>query len=152
MSTSHLAGELFKAVAGLDLVHVPYRGGGGATADLISGRVSMMIETVANALALVNTGQMRALAVTTARRSSSLPELPTFAEAGLQDFVVSTWTGLFMPAGTPAPIVARVNAETRRIVNDIDYVDKNEKNRHRRRLRHARRIPEFPKRRSAALH
>jgi len=122
-TASHLAGELFKSAADIDIVHVPYRGGGGSvTADLMAGRVSMMIETVSNALTLANSGQMRALAVTTPQRSSAAPDLPTFAEAGLPGYEVSSWTGLFVPAGTPAPIIAKLNAETVKIARDPAYV------------------------------
>lgn len=122
-TASHLAGELFKAAAGIDIVHVPYRGGGGSvSADLMAGRVSMMLETVSNALALANTGQMRALAVTTPQRSSAAPELPTFAEAGLPGFEVSSWTGLFVPAATPRGVIAKLNEETVRIARDPAYL------------------------------
>ncbi len=122
-TASHLAGELFKAAAGIDIVHVPYRGGGGSvTADLMAGRVSMMIETVTNALTLAKSGQMRALAVTTSQRSSAAPDLPTFAEAGLPGYEVSSWTGLFVPTGTPAPLITKLNQETVRIAHDPAYV------------------------------
>jgi tripartite-type tricarboxylate transporter receptor subunit TctC len=122
-TASHLAGEMFKTMAGIDIVHVPYRGGGGSvTADLMAGRVSMMIETVTNALTLVNSGEMRALAVTTPKRSSAAPDLPTFAEAGLPGYEVTSWTGLFVPAGTPRLLVMRLNTETRRVVNDPAYL------------------------------
>jgi len=122
-TASHLAGELFKSAAGIDIVHVPYRGGGGSvTADLMAGRVSMMIETVSNALTLAKSGQMRALAVTTPQRSSAAPDLPTFAEAGLPGYEVSSWTGLFVPTGTPRPVIAKLNAETVRIAKDPAYI------------------------------
>ncbi|MBV8538693.1 MAG: tripartite tricarboxylate transporter substrate binding protein, partial [Alphaproteobacteria bacterium] len=122
-SISHLAGELFKEAADIDIVHVPYQSGGGSmSADMIAGRVSMMLETVTNALALVKSGQLRALAVTTPQRSPAVPDLPTFAEAGLPGFDVSSWTGLFVPAGTPAGIIQRLNAETQRIARDPAYI------------------------------
>jgi tripartite-type tricarboxylate transporter receptor subunit TctC len=122
-SASHLAGELLKAAANIDIVHVPYKGGGAALPDLLSGRVSMMIETIPSALPVVRSGMVRALAVTTPIRSAAAPDLPTFAEAGLQNFDVSSWTGLFVPAGTPRAIVGRLNAETVRIASDPDYLD-----------------------------
>ena len=123
-TVSHLSGELFKEAAGIDIVHVPYHAGGGSVStDLIAGRVSMMLETVTNAMALVKTGELRALAVTTPERSKALPDLPTFAEAGLPGFAVSSWTGLFVPAGTPAGIVQRLNAETQRIAHDPAYIE-----------------------------
>jgi tripartite-type tricarboxylate transporter receptor subunit TctC len=122
-TASHLAGEMFKTAAGVDIVHVPYRGGGGSvTADLMAGRVSMMIETVTNALTLANSGELRALAVTTPKRSSATPGLPTFAEAGLPGFEVTSWTGLFVPVGTPRLVVIRLNSETKRIVHDAAYL------------------------------
>jgi tripartite-type tricarboxylate transporter receptor subunit TctC len=122
-SVSHLAGELFKEEAKIDILHVPYKGGGAAVTDLISGRVSMMLETIPNALPLARSGQMRAIAVTTKERSSSAPDIPTFAESGLPDFDVSAWTGLFVPAGTPPTVVDRLNAETRKIAGEKHYVD-----------------------------
>ena len=93
-SVSHLAGELFKEEAKIDILHVPYKGGGAAVPDLLSGRVSMMLETIPNALPLARSGQMRAIGVTTKERSSSAPDMPTLAESGLPDFDVSAWTGL----------------------------------------------------------
>jgi tripartite-type tricarboxylate transporter receptor subunit TctC len=122
-SVSHLAGELFKEDEKIDILHVPYKGGGAAVTDLISGRISMMLETIPNALPLARSGQMRAIAVTTKERSASAPEIPTIAESGLPDFDVSAWTGLFVPAGTPRAIVDRLNAETRKIGREKHYVD-----------------------------
>ena len=122
-SVSHLAGELFKEEAGIDILHVPYKGGGAAVTDLVSGRVSMMLETIPNALPLAKSGQMRAIAVTTKERSSAAPDIPTLAEAGLADFDVSAWTGLFVPAGTSRAIIDRLNAETRKIASQGHYVD-----------------------------
>jgi tripartite-type tricarboxylate transporter receptor subunit TctC len=121
-SASHLTAELFKIAADIDILHIPYKGGGAATADLVSGQVSMMLETIPNALPLARGGQMRALGVTTKERSINAPDLPTFAESGLPKFDVSAWTGLFVPAGTPKAIVDRLNAETKRIINDPAYV------------------------------
>jgi tripartite-type tricarboxylate transporter receptor subunit TctC len=122
-SVSHLSGELLKAAAGIDLVHVPYKGGGAATADLLSGRVSMMLETIPNALPPVRTGKMKALGVTTRTRSSAAPDLPTFAESGLPGFDVASWTGLFAPAGTPPAVLERLNRETLRITKDPAYLE-----------------------------
>lgn len=121
-SASHLTAELFKIAAGIDILHVPYKGGGAATADLISGQVSMMLETIPNALPLARGGQMRALGVTTKERSANAPDIPTFAESGLPNFDVGAWTGLFVPAGTPQAIIDRLNAETVRIASDPAYV------------------------------
>ena len=122
-SASHLAGELLKVAANIDILHVPYKGGGAAMPDLLSGRVSMMIETIPNALPSVRSGMLRALGVTTPARSSNAPDLPTLAEAGLASFEVSSWTGLFVPAGTPRAIIARLNAETLRIARDPAYLE-----------------------------
>jgi tripartite-type tricarboxylate transporter receptor subunit TctC len=121
-AASHLAGELLKQQAKIDLVHIPYKGGGAAVADLISGRVSMMLETIPNALPLVRSGQMRAIGVTTKERSALAPDIPSLAESGLPDYGVSAWTGLFAPAGTPPAIIERLNAETRKIAGEQDYV------------------------------
>jgi tripartite-type tricarboxylate transporter receptor subunit TctC len=121
-SVSHLAGELFKEEAKIDILHVPYKGGGAAVPDLLSGRVSMMLETIPNALPLARNGQMRAIGVTTKERSALAPDIPTLAEAGLPSFDVSAWTGLFVPAGTPAAIIDRLNSETRKIADDQHYV------------------------------
>jgi len=120
-SVSHLAGELLKEEAKIDILHVPYKGGGAAVTDLISGRVSMMLETIPNALPLARSGQMRAIGVTTKERSASTPDIPTLAESGLPNFDVSAWTGLFVPGGTPRAVVDRLNAETRRIGDEKDY-------------------------------
>jgi tripartite-type tricarboxylate transporter receptor subunit TctC len=121
-AASHLAGELFKQQAKIDIVHIPYKGGGAAVSDLVSGRVSMMLETIPNALPLVRSGQMRAIGVTTKERSALAPDIPSLAESGLPDFDVSAWTGLFVPAGTPPAVIERLNAETRKIASEPDYV------------------------------
>jgi tripartite-type tricarboxylate transporter receptor subunit TctC len=121
-SVSHLAGELFREKAKIDILHVPYKGGGAAVPDLLSGRVSMMFETIPNALALARSGQMRAIGVTTKERSSSAPDILTLSEQGLPDFDVSAWTGLFVPAGTPRAIIDRLNGETKTISKESAYV------------------------------
>src|SRR5580692_2975803 len=99
-TVSHLAGELFKEQAAIDILHVPYKGGGSTFLDLLGGRVSMMLETIPTALPLARGGGMRAVGVTVKERSASTPDIPTLAESGLPDFDVSAWTGLFVPAGT----------------------------------------------------
>jgi tripartite-type tricarboxylate transporter receptor subunit TctC len=121
-SVSHLAGELLKEQAKIDILHVPYKGGGAAASDLISGRVSMMLETIPNALPLVRSGQMRAVGVTTQQRSALAPDIPSLAESGLPDFDITAWTGLFVPSGTPPAVVKRLNAETLKIAGEEDYV------------------------------
>lgn len=103
----HIAAELMKAMTGVDMVHVPYKGTGQLMPDLLSGRVSLMFNSVAAFAGAVKDGKLRALAVT--RPSSALPGVPTFAQAGLSGFEVSPWYGVFAPAGTPRELVARLN-------------------------------------------
>jgi tripartite-type tricarboxylate transporter receptor subunit TctC len=110
-SAGHLAGELFKTTAGVDMVHVPYKGAAPAVADLLAGQVQIMFDNLSSALPNVKSGRLRALAVTTAKRSPQVPDLPTIAEAGLPGFDVSTWFGIFAPAATPRPVVAKLNRE-----------------------------------------
>ena len=110
-STHQLCAELFKSMAHLDIVHVPYKGGPPATTAGMSGEVSMLFNTVGAIHAVVSGGKLRALGVTTAKRSSKLPDVPTLAESGLPGFDVMSWFGLLGPAGTPRPIVDRLNAE-----------------------------------------
>jgi tripartite-type tricarboxylate transporter receptor subunit TctC len=117
-TTSHLAGELFKTMAGIDIVHVPYRGGAPAVTDLVAGQVQMMIDVMPNALPLARDGRARGIAVSTAARYPGAPEFPTIAESGLPGFEAGAWDGIFVPAGTPAPIVARLNAAIRETVED----------------------------------
>ena len=105
----HLVGELFKARAGIDIVHVPYKGGAPSINDLVAGNVQMTFEGTSVLLPLIQAGRLRALAVTTAKRIPQLPDLPTMQESGFADFVVASWTGLLAPAHTPQPIVAKLN-------------------------------------------
>ncbi|MGZ9013950.1 MAG: Bug family tripartite tricarboxylate transporter substrate binding protein [Burkholderiales bacterium] len=113
-TASHLATEMLKLMAKVELVHVPYKGLGPALTDLIGGRVELIISTMASALPHVKTGKLRPLAVTTAQRSSFFPQLPTLNEAGVKGYEFSTWYGLLVPAGTPKAVVDRLNAETRK--------------------------------------
>jgi tripartite-type tricarboxylate transporter receptor subunit TctC len=119
-SAGHLAGELFKVDAGVDMVHIPYKGAAPAMQGLLAGETQLMFDNLANAMAQVKAGKLRALAVTTARRSPLAPDLPTMAEAGLPGFDISTWFGLFAPAGTPPDVVAKWNADVTRILNAPD--------------------------------
>ena len=119
-SAGHLAGELYKVDTGTDAVHIPFKGGAPATQALLAGDTQFMFDNLANAMAQVKAGKLKALAVTTAERSTLVPELPTMAEAGLPGFDISTWYGLFAPAGTPAAIVAKWNADVTRILNTPD--------------------------------
>ena len=108
----HLSGELFKRVAGIDMTHVPYRGGAPAVADLIPGRVDLMFNVMSSVLPQVRAGAMRGLAVTTAQPVAAAAEFPTFAEAGVPGFEVTGWFGFFVPAKTPPDIVAKIHADT----------------------------------------
>ncbi|HUL95135.1 MAG TPA: tripartite tricarboxylate transporter substrate binding protein [Usitatibacter sp.] len=110
-SAGHLAGELFKTMAGVEMTHVPYKGAAPAMNDLIGGQIQLMFDNLASSLAQVRAGKIRALAVTTAKRSPLAPELPTIAESGLPGFDISTWFGIFVPAGTPPGIVAQLHDE-----------------------------------------
>jgi tripartite-type tricarboxylate transporter receptor subunit TctC len=115
-STGHLAGELFKSMAHIDMQHIPYKGSAPAISDLLAGQVSLMFDNLASATPLIKSGKLRALAVTTAKRTPFFPELPTIAEAGLPGFDLSTWFGVFAPAGTPPEIVTKLNVELVRIL------------------------------------
>ena len=117
-SAHHLIGEMFKLETGASLAHIPYKGSGPAVVDLIAGQVSVMFDTVTSALPHIKSGRTRPLAVTTATRSSALPEVPTLAEAGVPNIDVGTWFGLLAPAGTPAPIIERWNREVVAILAD----------------------------------
>jgi tripartite-type tricarboxylate transporter receptor subunit TctC len=106
----HLAGELFKLMAGVEMMHVPYRGSGQALPDLMAGNVQVMFDSMPSSAGAVREGRLRALAVTTEGRQSAFPDLPTIAEAGLPGYEISTWYGIWAPARTPADIVARLQA------------------------------------------
>ncbi len=118
--STHLAGELLKARADLELVHIPYKGAAPALADIIAGHVSMGFMAALGALAPMQGGQVRPIAVAHSSRVPELPDVPTMAEAGLQDFEVSSWNGLAAPAGTPRPIIDRLNAEVNKILASPD--------------------------------
>ena len=115
-STVHLAGEFFKRTAGIDIVHVPYKGAVPAITDLLSGQIRMMFAPAVNAIPLAASGKLRALAVTSTRRSQLAPEVPTVAESGLPGFEVTGWYGIAAPAGSPADAVARLNMEANRVL------------------------------------
>jgi tripartite-type tricarboxylate transporter receptor subunit TctC len=116
-TASHLATEMFKLMTKIDLVHVPYKGLGPALTDLVGGRLELIVSTLASAMPQVKGGKLRPLAVTTARRSSFFPEVPTMDEAGVKGYEFSTWYGLLVPAGTPKAVVDRLNAETKKVVS-----------------------------------
>ena len=119
-SSGHLAGEQFKALAGIDIVHVPYRGTGPAHTDLIGGRVTMFFAAMAGTLPYVNAGRLRALGVTTVKRWPGAPQIPTMVEAGLAGFEVNSWYGLIAPTGTPREIVTRLNTEVANALREPD--------------------------------
>jgi tripartite-type tricarboxylate transporter receptor subunit TctC len=109
--TGHLAVELFNLQAGTKITHVPYKGGGPAMLDLLAGNIQLIFATAASSIGHIKAGKARALAVTTAKRSSLVPELPTVAEAGVPGFEANNWNGFFVPAKTPRPIINRLNKE-----------------------------------------
>ncbi len=119
-TTIHLAGEIFKSAAKIQLRHVPYKGSNAAMMDVLAGNVDLMVSSLPSAMGQIKSGKLRALAVTSAKRSSSLSEVPTVAELGYKDFDVSTWYGLFVPAGTPKEVIATVNAEVNKLLAQPD--------------------------------
>ncbi len=121
---AHLAGELFNSMAGVKLVHVPYKGAAPALADLLGGQVQIMFSTMPPALPHVKDGKLRALAVTSRKRSPATPELPTIDEAALPGFEAITWHGVVVPVGTPAAIIARLNREIVAVLHLPDVVER----------------------------
>ena len=119
-AAAHLAGELFKAMAGVDMVHVPYKGAQPALTDLLAGQVQLMFATSASVIPYVKASRLRALAVTTAQRSPSVPELPTVSEAGLPGFEATTWHGVVVPAATPGVLVQQLNTDLNAVLNERD--------------------------------
>ena len=118
---NHLAAELFKQMAGVFIVHVPYRGAGPALADLIGGQVDLMIDGIPSALPHIRTGKLRGIATTGTKRADALQELPTIAEAGLPGFEATVWFGLLAPAGTPQEVIQRLNAEATKGANSPEF-------------------------------
>ncbi len=123
-SGTHLAGEMLKDRLKIDMVHIPYKGTGPAITDLVGGQVQVMISTFASALPHVRSGRLRALGVTSARRSAATPEVPTLIEGGVRDYDYSTWYALFLPARAPRTIVDKLNQATRAILADDDMKQK----------------------------
>jgi tripartite-type tricarboxylate transporter receptor subunit TctC len=107
----HLSGELFKVMAGVQITHIPYKGSAPALQDLLAGQVQMMFDNLPPSLPQIKAGKLRALAVTSLTRAPALPDVPTLSESGLPSFEASSWFGILVPAGTPAPIVTKLNAE-----------------------------------------
>jgi tripartite-type tricarboxylate transporter receptor subunit TctC len=116
----HMAGELFKAMAGVDLVHIPHKGSDGARNSILGGQVQMMFDAVPTMSANARAGKVKALATTGKARSSVTPDLPTVAEAGVAGYESGIWLGLMAPAGTPRPILEKLNGEATRIINSAD--------------------------------
>lgn len=119
-SSAHLAGELFRSAAKLDIVHVPYKGGAPAMIDLLGGQVSMMFNSLPAVIPHVKSGRLRGIAVASATRAKGMSDIPTFAEAGLPGFEAGSWYGVFAPAGTPSAVIAKLHSE---IVNMLKYPD-----------------------------
>ena len=115
-STNHLAGEMFRMATGIDIVHIPYKGSVPAIIDLLSGQVGMNFDTFSSVAAYLQSGRMRALAITTAKRDVQLPEVPTLIELGIKNFEVTNWYGIAAPTGTPPEIVNKLNTEINRIL------------------------------------
>ncbi|NUT17084.1 MAG: tripartite tricarboxylate transporter substrate binding protein, partial [Cupriavidus sp.] len=120
-TAQHLIGTQFQTTTGVKLLHVPYKGSGPLTTDLLGGQVSMSFDTLTTVLPHIQGGKLKALAVTTAKRSTALPEVPTMEESGLKGFDIGTWFGVLAPVATPKPVLTRLNAEIVRIVNSADF-------------------------------
>ena len=123
-TSQHLSGELFNLMAGVKMIHVPYKGGAFAVTDLISGQIELSFENAPNCVPHVKSGRLRAIAVTTLTRAQALPDIPPMAEAGMPGFEVGSWQGLFVPAGVPTAIVTKLNTEVRRILTLNDVRDR----------------------------
>ncbi|MDQ2962836.1 MAG: tripartite tricarboxylate transporter substrate binding protein [Pseudomonadota bacterium] len=120
----HLSGELFKTMAGVDMTHVPYKGSAPAITDLMGGQVQVMFDNLPSSLQQIKAGKLRAIAVTSAKRAPALPDVPTIAESGLPGFEATSWFGIVAPAGTPAAIVARINADVNQWLQSPDVKEK----------------------------
>ena len=121
---SHLAGEMFKSATGTRLVHVPYKGAGPAVNALIAGEIQVMFAPIVAVLPQVKAGRLRALGVTSAKRSAAAPDVPTLAETGLTGYEISSWFGLFVPASTPAAVVDKLFKETNRVLKSPDVIER----------------------------
>jgi len=123
-TTSHIAGEMLKAVAGIDIVHVPYKGAGEAIPALLSGQVSMYFDTIMTGRPYVKAGKRRALGMSTAKRSPQAPEIPTIAEQGFAGFDIAPWYGIVAPKGTPADVVVKLNTSINKLLAAPDFREK----------------------------
>ena len=119
-AAAHLSGELFKAMAHVDIVHIPYKGAAPALNDVLAGQDQLMFATSLSVVPHIKSGRLRALAVTTAKRMTAMPELPTVAEAGVPGFEATTWHGIVMPAGAASSMVQRINADTAKVLQQRD--------------------------------
>ena len=122
-TTIHLAGDLFEKAAGIKIRHVPYKGSNPAMMDALAGNIDLLVSSLPSAMGQIKAGKLRPLAVTSAKRSSSLPDVPTVAEQGFRDFDVTTWYGVFAPAGTPKDIVNTLNAEVNKLLATPEMKD-----------------------------
>jgi tripartite-type tricarboxylate transporter receptor subunit TctC len=123
-SSTHLSAELFKSMAGIDILHVPYKGSSQAITDLIADRISMIIDNMPGAIGFIKDGRLRALGVTATKRSPALPDVPTIGEAGVPGYESLSWSGIAVPAGTPKEIIARLNREIAAILALPDIREK----------------------------
>ena len=123
-SAAHLAGEMFCAMTGTDILHVPFKGSGPAITELLGGRVTMMFPGIGSAMPLVKDGKLKGIAVSTAKRVSTAPEIPTVAEAGVPGFEIATWESIQAPAGTPPEVVAKLNAALKDVLATKDLREK----------------------------
>lgn len=123
-SSIHLSGELFKTMTKVDMIHVPYKGSAPAVTDLIGGQIDIMFDNMPSAIQHVRSGRLKPIAVTTAKRSPELPDVPTIAEAGVPGYEATSWFGMFAPAKTPAPIVAQLNAALVKVLGNPDVKKK----------------------------
>lgn len=121
---AHLAGELFKAMAGVNLVHVPYKGTGPALLDVVGGQVNLMFAGVSAAVPHVRTGKLRALGVSSQGRLKALPDIPTISDGGVKGYEIASWLGVSAPAGTPPRVIARLNAEIVKVVQQPDFAER----------------------------
>ena len=123
-ASPHVSGELFKSMTGTDLLHVPYKGSAPAMTDLLGGQTSIMFDNMPSAIQHVRSGKLRPIAVTTAKRSPELPDVPTIAEAGVPGYEAMSWFGLFAPAATPKPVLDKLNAALVKVLNQADVKKK----------------------------
>lgn len=123
-SPGHLAGELYKLSTGTNLVHIPYKGGGPAVTDVLGGQVPLLWVSIPAAAQHVKSGKLKALAVSTTKRSTAFPEVPTMQEAGVADFNVDSWYAMFVPAKTPKPVIQKLNAALNQVLKDPDIQQK----------------------------